>query len=155
MTRPPTPAASLIDTNVLIYATVRADPRFSVARDVVLGPDETWGSRHVSVQNLAEMYPNLTGPKMDVPDSPDQAADKIRALTRLPHITVVPVSATIVERTIELSRQHAVRRQRYFDAQLVALMLEHDLRRLYTENVSDFSDLVSDTPIELYNPFHD
>ncbi|TVR67541.1 MAG: PIN domain-containing protein [Spirochaetaceae bacterium] len=150
---PPQPA--LIDTNVLIYATLRRDHRYGAARDLVLGPDEVWGRRFVSVQNLAEMYPNLTGPKMTVPDEPDQASDKVAALGRLPYVTVLPVTLRTVERTLELCRKYSVRRQRYFDAQLVALMLEHDLRRLYTENTRDFSDLVMDTEIEVHNPFED
>jgi hypothetical protein len=43
------------------------------------------------------------------------------------------------------ARTDTIRRQRFFDAQLVALMLEHDLRLLYTENAG----------IEGRNPFGD
>ena len=152
---PSAPPPTLIDTNVLIYATLRRDHRYAAARDLVLGPDEIWGRRFVSVQNLAEMYPNLTGPKMAVPDEPNHASDKVAALGRLPYVTVLPVTFRTVERTLELCRKHSVRRQRYFDAQLIALMLEHDLRRLYTENTRDFSDLVADTGIEVRSPFGD
>ena len=46
----------------------------------------------VSVQNLAEMYPNLTGPKNQPPDSPVMARDKIRSLSRLRGLTVLPLT---------------------------------------------------------------
>jgi hypothetical protein len=58
----------LVDTNVLIYATLENDPRFEIARDLLLSSRS--GQRYVSGQNLAEMYPNLTGPKMETPMSP-------------------------------------------------------------------------------------
>ena len=43
----------LIDTNVLIYATLEDDPRFARSRRLLLSPGD--GERFVSVQNLAEM----------------------------------------------------------------------------------------------------
>jgi predicted nucleic acid-binding protein len=161
----PSAPPALIDSNVLIYATLRGDPRFDVARELVLGSDGVWGKRFVSVQILAEMYPNLTGPNMEIPDSPEAAAEKVRALCHLPHITVLPVTSAVIERALDLCALHGVRRQRYFDAQLVALMSEYNLQRIYTENVSDFSDLVSAAlrgaegspphapAIEIINPF--
>jgi predicted nucleic acid-binding protein len=61
----------LIDTNILIYATLENDSRFARSREVLLAQDDR--ERFVSVQNLAEMYPNLTGPKMEKPDDPATA----------------------------------------------------------------------------------
>lgn len=144
---------TLIDTNVLIYATLADDPRYSRAREIVLGPDASWGKRFVSTQNLAEMYPNLTGPKMSHPDSPDEAADKVRAVARLVHLTVLPVTQSVVLRALTLCAEHSVRRQHYFDAQLVAVMLERGLVRVYTENVDDFKALTAETQIEVVEAF--
>jgi len=144
---------TLIDTNVLIYATLADDPRYARSREIVLGPDEAWGKRFVATENLAEMYPNLTGPKMSHPDSPDEAAEKVRAFARLPHLTVLPVTQSVVLRALTLCGEHSVRRQHYFDAQIVAVMLEHGLVRIYTENVDDFKALTAGTRIEVVKAF--
>lgn len=145
--------ASLIDTNVLIYSTLSRDPRYERARAVVLGPDERWGRRLVATQNLAEMYPNLTGPKMSTPDPPRLASGKVAAVARLPHLVVLPVTAAVVERALELCARHGILRQDYFDAQLFALVLEHGLARVYTENTDAFASLASDSGVEIVNPF--
>lgn len=144
---------SLIDTNVLIYATLKGDPRFAPAREVVLGDDSRWGRRFVSCQNLAEMYPTLTGPKTVPPDSGEVASAKIRALTKLLHLTVLPVTTTVVERSLSLCAEHGISRQRYFDAQIVAIMIEHGISRVFTENVRDFVGLASSAGITVVNPF--
>jgi predicted nucleic acid-binding protein len=66
----------LIDTNILIYATLENDARFARSRELLLEPSDQ--ERFISVQNLAEMYPNLTGPKMEQPDDPSIARAKIK-----------------------------------------------------------------------------
>jgi predicted nucleic acid-binding protein len=68
---------ALIGTNVLIYATLRDDPRFARSQELLIAPLPE--ARCVPVQNLAEMYPNLTGPKMIHPDDPSVARAKINS----------------------------------------------------------------------------
>jgi predicted nucleic acid-binding protein len=125
----------LIDTNVLIYATLEDDPRFAASRaQLAPGPSE----RFVSVQNLAEMYPNLTGPKMETPDDPAVARAKIRSIASLSTIQVLPLTGDVQALALELCEKHGIRRQRYYDAQLVATMKAHGIPTLVTENVRDF-----------------
>ena len=57
----------LVDTNVLIYATLAGDPRHGCAREVLALRHRDDVELCVSVQNLAEMFPNLTGPKTNRP----------------------------------------------------------------------------------------
>jgi predicted nucleic acid-binding protein len=59
----------LVDTNVLIYATLAVDPRHEKSREALALRHRAEVELFVSVQNLAEMYPNLTGPKNQPPDS--------------------------------------------------------------------------------------
>ena len=68
----------LIDTNILTYATLENDPRSERSRELLLAKGEQ--DRFTSVQNLAEMYPNLTGPKMERPDAPAVARAKIQSI---------------------------------------------------------------------------
>ncbi|MCL5097700.1 MAG: PIN domain-containing protein [Candidatus Omnitrophica bacterium] len=140
----------LIDTNVLIYATLEEDPRFEVAQAVLNFGQQDGCQAFLSVQSLAEMYPNLTGPKTQPPDSPAIAYQKILAIARLPHLQVLPITLSVVERALDLCRRHKVKRQRFFDMQLVSVMLLNSIPTMVTENDSDFQGV---TEIQVINPF--
>jgi predicted nucleic acid-binding protein len=140
----------LIDTNVLIYATLTSDPRFARAREVLEARLKQPNRAFVSAQNLAEMYPNLTGPRTQPPDSPELAAEKIAAIWRLRGLIVLPVTMHVVDRALTLCRDHHVTRQRYFDMQLVASMQIHGIPTIVTENEADFSGIEG---VSVVNPF--
>lgn len=139
-----------VDTNVLIYATLAGDPRHSRSREILELRHNAGVELFVSVQNLAEMYPNLTGPKSQPPDSPAVARDKIASISRLRGLTVLPITLECVRRALDLCLEAGVTRQRYFDRQLAALMLLEDIPVVLTENVADFSGIDGITAI---NPF--
>jgi predicted nucleic acid-binding protein len=141
---------ALLDTSVLIYATLSEDPRSERARAVLSSARPKKRSLYVSVQNLAEMFPNLTGPKMSVPDSPRQAREKIAALASLPGIQVLPVTPDVVLQALELCERYGITRQRYFDMQLAAIMIVNGIDTLLTENVRDFQIIQE---IHTVNPF--
>lgn len=140
----------LVDTNVLIYATLAADPRHDRARQVLALRHSADVEMFVSVQNLAEMYPNLTGPKNQPPDSPALAREKILSLARLRGLTVLPLTWESVEQALDLCVEGGVTRQSYFDHQLAALMLRTAIPLIVTENVKDFLSIDGITPV---NPF--
>ncbi|MCC5788338.1 MAG: PIN domain-containing protein [Opitutales bacterium] len=140
----------LVDTNVLIYATLERDPRYAQASEVLSFRHRKDITMFISVQNLAEMYPNLTGPKNQPPDPPEVARDKIRAISGLRGLTVLPMTAEIVQQALDLCVDGSVRRQNYFDRQLAALMISENISTILTENVSDFSGIEGLTAI---NPF--
>ena len=129
----------LVDTNVLIYATLAADPRHERAQFVLGQRSRADVQMFVSVQNLAEMYPNLTGPKNRPPDSPALARDKIRSVARLRGLAVLPLTLDTTLRALDLCADAGVTRQAYFDAQLAALMLREGIPAIVTENTADFS----------------
>jgi predicted nucleic acid-binding protein len=138
----------LIDTNVLIYATLENDSRFERSRELLLASDEN--ERYVSVQNLAEMYPNLTGPRMEQPDEPAVARAKIQSIALLPTLQVLPLTGDVQAIAMELCEKYGITRQRYYDAQLAATMVVHGIRTLLTENDHDFKGM---TEIRAVNPF--
>ena len=129
----------LVDTNVLIYATLSSDPRHERARFVLEQRLRADVEMFVSVQNLAEMYPNLTGPKNQPPDSPALARDKIRSIARLRGVTVLPTTSDTALRALDLCVAAGLTRQTYFDAQLAAVMLREGIPTIVTENVADFA----------------
>lgn len=140
----------LVDTNVLIYATLAADPRHERAQFVLKQRSRADVDMFVSVQNLAEIYPNLTGPKNNPPDNPALAHDKIRSLARLRGLTVLPLTLDTTLRALDLCAEAGVTRQDYFDAQLAALMLRQGIPVIVTENTADFCKFPG---IRAINPF--
>ncbi len=139
---------ALIDTNILIYATLDDDPRAGRAREILLSRGER--ELFVSVQNLAEMYPNLTGPKMEKPDDPATAKAKIQSIASLPGVQVLPLTGDVQRVALELCERHGITRQRYYDAQLAATMIVHGIGLILTENSGDFEDMAE---VRAVNPF--
>jgi predicted nucleic acid-binding protein len=142
----------LLDTNVLIYATLAADARHKKAREVLALRQRSGVELYISVQNLAEMYPNLTGPKNQPPDSPSLARDKIRSIARLRGLTVLPLTLETTHLALDLCVEGAVTRQGYFDRQLAALMIRESIPLILTENVKDFSGIEGLTPLNPFTP---
>jgi predicted nucleic acid-binding protein len=140
----------LLDTNVLIYATLSGDSRHTSACEILEMRNRKGVEVFVSIQNLAEMYPNLTGPKNEPPDSPAVARAKIRSIASLPGITVLPMTMETISRALELCERYGRTRQDYFDMQLGALMLEEGIETVITENTADFKMVEG---IKALNPF--
>lgn len=140
----------LVDSNVLIYCTLRNDPRHARAGEVLAARLLPGREMFISSQNLAEMYPNLTGPKTQPPDTPELARAKISSIAGLDRCTVLPITRSVVEKTLELCERHQVTRQRYFDFQLVALMELEGIPTIVTENAKDFLSIPG---IKVINPF--
>ncbi len=140
----------LVDTNVLIYATLTGDPRHDRSQQILALRLRSDVEMFISVQNLAEMYPNLTGPKNQPPDSPEVAREKIRSLSRLRGLTVLPLTLECIHHALDLCVEGAVTRQNYFDRQLAALMVREAIPVIVTENVKDFTGI---NDITALNPF--
>jgi predicted nucleic acid-binding protein len=138
----------LIDTNVLFYATLEDDPLFERPRDLLFFPRR--GERYVSVQNLAEMFPNLTCPRMEQPDEPAVARVKIQSIASLPTLQVFRLMGDVQAIALELCEKYGITRQRDCDAQLAATMVVHEIQTLLTENDRDFNGM---TEIRAVNPF--
>jgi predicted nucleic acid-binding protein len=140
----------LIDTNVLIYATLRNDSRFAAARRVLEAARDREFAAFITVQNLAEMYPNLTGPKSKPPDSPAVARTKIQSISGLRYLEILPITVQVIEKALELCEARQIKKQDYFDMQLVAAMLLESIPTIVTENAGDFSGIDG---ISAINPF--
>ncbi len=140
----------LIDTNILIYSTLKNDTRYQTAQSILLENTEYSGYKYTTTQNLGEMYPNLTGPKMSEPDDPVLAREKIESIAALPDVTVLPLTNDIVSLALELSQKYGIRRQKYFDMQIAAFMLRYSIPLLITENTKDFEGIENIIPV---NPF--
>lgn len=141
----------LVDTNVLIYATLAADPRHEKSREVLAQRHRLEVEMFVSVQNLAEMYPNLTGPKNQPPDSPSLAREKILSLSHLRGLTVLPITPECVHQALDRCVDGEVTRQDYFDRQLAALMIRERIPVIVTENVEEFAGIEGITALDPFS----
>jgi predicted nucleic acid-binding protein len=99
---------------------------------------------------LKAFDPNLTGPRKQPPDTPSEACEKLRRIRSLASLHVVSVTGEVFRKAIELAERHGIQRQRYFDMQLAATWLVHDIPTLVTENADDFTVI---TALRLINPF--
>lgn len=140
----------LVDTNVLIYTTLSMDPRYEKAHTVLELRKNKNNKLFVSAQNLAEIYPNLTGRKTKPSDLPAVARKKIITLASLDRLTVLPVTVAVVEKALELCQKYEVTKQKFFDMQLVALMVLESIPVIITENIRDFNGIKE---IKAINPF--
>ena len=102
------------------------------------------------MQNLSEMYPNLTGPKNQLPDSPQLARDKVRSRVRLRGLTVLPLTLGTAHLALDSCVTGGVTRQAYFDRQLAALMIRESIPLILTENGKDFTGIEGITPVNLF-----
>jgi hypothetical protein len=107
-------------SNVLINATLAADPRHEQARPVLAQRLRPEVELFISVQNLA-------GPKNKPLDSPKLARDKIQSLTRLRRLTVLPPTVGTIPLALNLCVEGGVTRQDYFGCQLAAQMIQESI----------------------------
>ncbi len=131
---------AMIDTNVFVYALYPAYPQYQAAlrlREQAQDPEEDF---YVTSQILAEFYSTVTNPRrIDPPLSIARALQEVENIQALAGLIILPLPIEVVSRWIQLARQHQVSRSDIFDTQLVATMLENDVRRIYTFNVDDFA----------------
>lgn len=88
---------------------------------------------------LAEFFAVSTDPRrVSQPRSATDALAFIRELLAQPGVKLLATPADLVERWMALVERVPVTAQSIFDYQIVAIMLFHDVRSVYTYNRSDF-----------------
>ncbi len=127
----------LVDTNVLVYATVESAPRHAEARAWMTRLQREGFRLCTTPQVYREYLVVLTrGLIFEHAFDPDEALDALSAM-RLSFEEVLPASETLGT-LLSLVRRYGVRGKRVHDAQIAALMLTHGVERLATYNTKDF-----------------
>jgi len=130
-----TSPSALIDSNILVYVFDAAHPRErEICRKLM---EECWRGRSryaVSAQNLSEFYVAVTQ-KFENPLPREVAREFVELIVGFEGWTVLPVVAETVSRAIRIKDDYKIH---YWDALLAAAMEQGGLRRILTENVSDF-----------------
>ena len=139
-----------VDVNVLLYASDTGSPYAERAVDFLA---ERTSSREVFCLAWSTVLSYLrvvTHPAILAnPLSPEHAMDNIEALVRLPHVRLLSEEEGFWEIYRELARAVPVRGNLVPDAHLAALLRQHGIRTLYT-NDSDFRKF---SFLDVRNPF--
>lgn len=136
--------ASLIDSNILIYAYDETEKtKHRAAKALIYDIIQNEKSFALSAQNLSEFFFIITEKlKMDK----EVAEYLIKGYARMKFGKILPIDTNSIIRAMNLSREYNLH---YWDALIAAVMEENRINKIYTENVKDFSKLPW---IEAVNP---
>ena len=128
------------DTNVLLCATDRSREHHEEARRLIRGAGPSGYHLALSGQVIREYLVVATRPVADngLGLSTPEALHNVDQFSRPPTVFCdQPESVSV--RLRELTAAHGLRGKRIHDANVVATMLVHGIRRLITENTRDFA----------------
>lgn len=126
-----------VDTNVLVYATRPSAVQHSVALATLTQFEDEGSTLWISPQVLREYLAVVTRPQATAPALP--MASAIADVRRFR--TVFPIAEerpNVLDRLLDLLAVHNGSGRQIYDANIVATMLEHGIRRLLTFNAADF-----------------
>lgn len=130
---------ALIDTNVLVYALFAQRPEHAASLALLESAQEPAPNLVVAPQNLAEFYAVVTNPRrVSTPLSGAAARAEVEKFTLLAGLRILDVPSDVVGRWQALLGRYPVTGRAFYDVQLVAVMLAHDVRRIYTFDRKDF-----------------
>ena len=127
--------ASLIDTNILVYANNADSPLHEKAKAIVHMAVKGEMLAAVSVQNLIELYAVITDKRrVEHPLSPVRAKDLVKFYQTHENIQVISPSPRTLEILIGLIEKHEPKAQSIFDFWLAATMIDNAIHEVYTSN---------------------
>lgn len=133
----------MVDTNVLVYATVEAAPLHTEAREWMAHLQRRDVQLCVTPQICREYLVVLTGdPVFDREFTSTEALDVLSEIR--PSLDVL-VPSGILDELLGLVRHYDVAGKRVHDANVVAAMLSAGISRLATYNRKDFTNFESIT----------
>lgn len=132
------PVKAFLDTNVLIYAVAKDDPRSTQAEELLASGGV------LSVQNLNE-FVSVARRKILMPWSDvTEALDVFRVLCPSP----LPITMETHETALKIAEKHGYN---IYDALVVAAALEAGCATLYSEDLHDGQTI--DGQLTIRNPF--
>jgi len=126
-----------VDTNVLVYATRPSAAQHASAQAALARLEGEGSSLWVSAQVLREYLAAVTRPQATAPALP--MATAITDVRRFrAAFDVAEERPNVLDRLLLLLTTHSSSGRQVHDANIVATMLEHSIRRLLTFNAADF-----------------
>jgi len=141
---------AMLDSNVLVYAAQKESEFYQESKEI--RDKGLKGELPICVcpQVLLEFFAVITNSRrVTHPVTPQEAAVEIEKYLKASEILKIYPAGDILEKVLELLKEHDISSQAIFDLQLVATMLINDVRRIYTYNIDhfeSFSELTVLTP---------
>ena len=137
--------ASLIDTNILVYANNEDSPFHSKCKTVVERAVNGKIKAAVSTQNLVELYAVITDKRrVEHPLSPAKATELVNFYKAQENIQIIAPTVQTLGTLTSLIEEHKPKAQSIFDLFLVASMMDNNIHEIYTANSDHFKPF---TPI--------
>lgn len=141
--------AVFVDTNVLVYASRPSAAQHVAAQSALSRLEREGAVPWVSHQVLREYLAAVTRPQATAPALPmGTAIADIHRFQRL--FQIAEERPEIFDRLLEILATHSSGGRQVHDANIVATMLDHGIRRLLTFNTADFQrfdDLIELEPL--------
>ena len=146
--------ASLIDTNILVYANNEDSPFHSKCKAVVEKAVNGGIKAAVSIQNLVELYAVITDKRrVERPLSPAKATELINFYKAQENIKIIAPTVQTLGTLTLLIEGHKPKAQSIFDLFLVAAMMDNNIHTIYTANSDHFKPFAP--TIKTINPIKD
>src|SRR6202049_4932071 len=132
-------ASCLVETNILLRATRRADPRHQIASTSLARLANQGTLLYYTPQNIAELWNTMTRPvaRNELGLNAAEADREVRAIEN--GMILLPDNEVIYREWRRVIVQHGVLGVQVHDARLAASMMVHGVTNILTFNVTDFS----------------
>lgn len=139
--------ASLIDTNILVYANNKDSQFHAICKSIVEKAINGDIEAAIAVQNLVELYAVITDKRrVENPLSPVKAKELI-GFYKSSNIRIIAPTPQTVDIIAKLIEKHSPKAQSIFDYLLVATMMDNSVYGIYTVNSEHFKHFDSITVI--------
>lgn len=129
----------LFDAGVFIGALLSGDPRHAEARPLVEAARQGLLLACTTVGILSEVYAALTWVNATPPQTPENAANAVRALVAPPSaIRVIHTDWRSVDMMLNMVVQHKLTARRVHDARHSATVLTAGITKVYTYDIHDW-----------------
>jgi predicted nucleic acid-binding protein len=131
--------ASLLDTNILVYANNADSPFHAPCRALVEKAIAGDIDAVIAVQNLVELYAVITDKRrVERPLSSDDGRKLIEFYATLDTLRIISPSVNSLSILTQLIAEQKPQAQHIFDFMLVATMMENNVSGIYTYNADHF-----------------
>ena len=132
--------AIFLDTNILVYAVEEDNPLHEKAAALINRVNAGALLICLSPQIIGELYSTITNPRKIVKTCPpDEAVDITRSIWEMDTVLKIFPKRETVELTLDLVKRYQLKSLDFFDAQIVATMLDNGVTTIYTVNEQDFA----------------
>ena len=143
---------AFLDTNILVYAVETDNPLHKRATALMNKINTGELTICLSPQIMGELYSTITNPRKIIRAcSSDEAVEIVKSLWESDTILKVYPKQETLDLTLDLVKRYQLKSLDFFDAQIVATMVDNGVTTIYTVNENDFAIFKE---IKAVNPFN-